>query len=462
MLASIKDKALRELASDAFARARVKNGLVTPSGRLSKYDGEDDHLNIKGAARRLGLTPHTMRVLLRKLAIVPKHRKNLRGLRLNEGQLASVQKYIQSAYDSEEAAKRLGCTSEDIESLAARKLLLPAFRMVGRNRYTNMELDAFVNSITSPSLSDTSLDGKYIAHFAEQVGISLAEASSRILRDKSLVVVDHSSGPDLFKGLKVADAPKKHLHARLRPKAQVRDAITYAEAAARLGTKHEGIKSLIKASLIKTIKDPRHKERVCPASLELFESRYVKAAAYSPALGCHPTSALKILRTMGVLPINDWKSAGTRFVDRDEVMRITGLPSPETAVSAEWFTIKDELEEHLAARDIPATTRITSEPAIEVKATTGRWSFIVRSDQDRKLFSLTSSFTSKLQPARLRKVEKASIEPGKIWPGASVNSADGRGFLLVDEALGSETDGATEFNLVDHVITRACQLHRFL
>lgn len=462
MLLAINDERLRPLIADTFARVRVRNGLATPSGRLSRYDGEDDHLNVKTAARRLGLTPHTMRTLLGKLAIETKHCETVRCHRLSQEQVVSVQNFIEEACEAEEAAKQLGCTPEDLKSLDARKLLRSAFRMGEKDHYTKSDLDAFVDKMTSASSDDPSLAGQRITVFSEEVGISLAEVTSRIIRDKSLVIVEHNPSSALFDGLMVARAPEAMRRASVRPNAQVRDAITYAEAAARLGTKHEGVKGLVEASFIKTAKDLRNKDRICPESLDLFESRYVKAAAYAPILGCPPTTALKILRTKGVVPINDWKSAGQRFVDREEVMRLTGLACPKVVASAEWQTIKVALDEDLADRAVPATTRISSEPAIEVRATTGRWSLLIKRDQARGQYSLISNFTYIRQRGRLRKVEEASIEPGEIWPGASVHDADGGGFVIVDDAIDADPRGLSANVLIGRVITRAYQLHQIL
>ncbi|GAA0770057.1 hypothetical protein GCM10009076_31930 [Erythrobacter ramosus] len=219
---------------------------------------------------------------------------------------------------------------------------------------------------------------------------------------------------------------------------------------------------LVEASFIKTAKDSRNKDRICRESLDLFECRYVKAAAYAPILGCPPTTALKILRTKGVVPINDWKSAGQRFVDRDEVMRLTGLACPKVVASAEWQSIKVELDEHLVAQAVPATTRISSEPAIEVRATTGRWSLLIKRDQTRGQYSLISNFTHIRQRGRLRKVEEASIKPGEIWPGARVHDADGGGFVIVDDAIDADPRGLSANVLIGRVITRAYQLHQIL
>jgi hypothetical protein len=462
MLLSIDDPPLRQLITDTFARARIRNGLATPSGRLSQYDGEDNRLNLKTAARCVGVTQHTMRSLLDKLTTDAKHCERPHRQRISQDQLASVQNYIADAFGPEEAAKLLGCTPGDLKSLDARRLLRPDFRLGGKDHYTKSDLDAFINKMISASSDGPSVDGERISLFCDSAGISLAEAASLIMREESLLVVGHDQGSALFDGLMVASAPEAMRRSCVRPKAQVRNAITYAEAAARLGTKHEGIKGLIKASLITTTKDLRGKDRICPASMDQFESRYVKASAYAPILGCSPTSALKILRRKGVLPINDWKGAGQRFVDREEVMRLTGLTCVDLIAPAEWQTIKAALDEGLAAQAVPATTRISPKPAIEVRATTGRWSLLIKRDQSPGQYSLTSNFTYRRQRGRLKKVEEASIEPVEIWPGASVHHADGGGFVLVDDAIEADPFGSRANVLIDRVITRAYQLHQIL
>lgn len=462
MLLSISDPPLRKLITDTFARVRIRNGLATPSGRLSRYDGEDDHLNIKSAAQRLGVTPHTMRSLLGKVTIDAERCDRPRRQRIHHDQLVAVQSYIADAFSSKAAANWLGCTPEDLKSLAARKLLRPDFRMGGKDHYTKSDLDGFVDKMISASAVAPPFDGQRISLFCDSSGISLAEAASRIMRQESLVVVKHDPNAALFHGLMVAPKPEAMRRACVRPNAQVRNAITHAEAAARLGTKHEGIKRLIEASFITTTKDLRGKDRICPASLDLFESRYVKASAYAPILRCSPTSALKILRKKGVLPINDWKGAGQRFVDRNEVMRLSGLTCVEVVASTEWQSFKVELDEGLAAQAVPATTRISPEPAIEVRATSGRWSLLIKRDHSPGQYSLTSNFTYRRQRGRLKKVEGTLIEPGEIWPGASVNHADGGGFVLVDDAIEADPLGMNANALIDRVITRAYQLHQIL
>jgi hypothetical protein len=151
-----------------------------------------------------------------------------------------------------------------------------------------------------------------------------------------------------------------------------------------------------------------------------------------------------------------------RFVDREEVARLAGLECQNVNALAGWQTLKEQLAENLAAHAVPATTRISSDPGIEVRATSGRWSFLIKRDQGTGQYSLTSSFTFIRQRGRLKKIQQASIQPSMIWPGASVRSADGGGFVIVDDALEFEKGSSNEDALIGMAIMRACQIHRIL
>ncbi|MAP67963.1 MAG: hypothetical protein CL952_00360 [Erythrobacteraceae bacterium] len=460
LLSSIDNEHLRHLIADAFARVRVQNGLVTPSGRLSKYDGEDGSHNLKGAALRLGLTSHTLRGLLRKLAINVMRCKRTRAQRLTHEQLVAVRIYIKEALGPDDAARLLGCTAQDLQSLVARRLLRADFQMAGLSYYTRSDLQAFMDEIISARVSEPCLDMQLIRPFAKQKGISLAEACSHILRAKNLLILEHDPRAPFFEGLKVADAKKAFGRAGVRPLAQVRDAITYAEAAARLGTKHNAVKGLIKAGLIATEKVGNN-EHISEQSLKRFEDRYVKAAAYGPILECPSTVVLKQLRTEGVVPINDWKGAGARFVDWQEVTCLTGLPRPTNPDLAAWQSLQTTLAKHIAIHDVPATTRVTNGPAIEVRATSGRWSFLIEQDGQSGQYTLVSHFTARRQPGRLKRVLEASVDPSEIWPGATVRISDRGGFVIEDYAY-SNPEEAEEASLIALTIDRAHQIHRIL
>lgn len=461
MLAGIDDERLRHLIADTFARVRVQNGLATPSGRLSKYDGEDDLLNLKGAALRLGLSPQTLRGLLRKLAIEAKRCERTRAHRLTQEQLAKVRSYIKEALDPDDAARLLGCTRQDLRSLVARRLLKPDFQMAGLPYYTKLDLRALMEEMISTCVNDPCLDTQLIKPFAKKKGISLAEACAHIIRGKGFVVVEHDPRRPFFEGLKVA-AEKTVCRTGIRPRAQVRNAITYAEAAARLGTNHNGVKGLVQASFISVEEDAGNNERICEQSLKCFEDRYVKAAAYASILDCPPTYALKQLRAEGVLPINDWKAAGPRFVDWQEVLRLTGLERPEAPDLAGWDSLQKKLAEHLAIHAVPATTRVTGGPEIEVRATSGRWSFLIEQDEQSGHYSLVSHFTARRQPGRLKRVCDASIAPSDIWPGATVYRSDRGGFSIIDNAFEYVTETSDKSPLIARVIARAHEIHRLL
>lgn len=273
------------------------------------------------------------------------------------------------------------------------------------------------------------------------------------------MVVEHDPRPSFFEGLKVA-AEKTVCRTGIRPRAQVRDAITYAEAAARLGTNHNGLKGLVQASFISVEKDAGNNERICEQSLKYFEDRYVKAAAYASILDCPPTYALKQLRAEGVLPINDWKAAGPRFVDWQEVKRLVGLERPETPDLARWESLQQTLAEHLAIHAVPATTRVTAGPAIEVRSTSGRWSFLVEESKYCGGYSLISHFTARRQPGRWRRVCEASIAPSDIWPGATVYRSDRGGFSIIDNAFEYMAETSDKTPLIARAIDRAHEIHR--
>lgn len=205
MLLAIEDDGLRGLIIDSFARARVRNGLATPSGRLSKYDGEDDRRNLKSAAGSLGLTAHTLGVLLKKLGIDSYRCQHTRAHRLSREQIDSVKNYIDNSLSPDNAAQILGCTSNDIHSLVKRRLLKMDFQMGGIFRYNKSDIDDFSNFLMSFFEGHHISNPQDLEYFLGRTGISLAEACSRILRDKSLMVVERDPMLPLFRGLKIAE-----------------------------------------------------------------------------------------------------------------------------------------------------------------------------------------------------------------------------------------------------------------
>lgn len=470
MLGAVENGKLRHLIADGFTRARLRNGVATPSGRLSRYDGEDDLINLKGAARRLGLSTRTLQKLLCLLGIKSKRCKRTHVHRLTHEQIDAIQGYIEKALNADEAAHLLGCSPQDLDSLVKRKLLTSDFRMRGRSYYSKFAIDEFVNKLLSATEKYAAREAQLIGVYAKQMAIPLAEVCSRIIRNKGVVLVGHDHDVPIFQRLTVADGAilSGQTYSDRKPRtgvrhcAQIRDAITFAEAAARLGTSHNGLKGLIRASLIAVAEGAGHSKVICEQSLARFEKQYIKASAYASIFNCHPTSALKLLRAAGVRPINDWKSAGPRFVDQQEVMRLTGLERPETPDLAGWQSLQTSLAEHLAIHAVPATTRVTGTPAIDVRATSGRWSFLIEQEQESGNYSLTSNFTSQRQPGRLKRVRDASVDPSDIWPGATVLSSGFGGFIIVDELLETGSDGSDEASLIDKVASRAHEIHRLL
>ncbi|MFO6430279.1 TniQ family protein [Erythrobacter sp. W302b] len=206
MLQAIEDDGLRSLITDAFARARVRNGLATPSGRLSKYDGEDDRRNLKSAARSLDVTSHTLGVLIRKLGIDSYRCQYTRAFRLSREQIHLVQNYINNSLCPDDVSRLLGCTTYDVHSLVKRRLLNMDFQMRGVFRYNQSDINHFSTLLLSYD-ADRCVNGSQpLREFLMSRGVPLAEACSRILRDKSLLVVEHDPLLPLFAGLKVAEA----------------------------------------------------------------------------------------------------------------------------------------------------------------------------------------------------------------------------------------------------------------
>lgn len=470
MLLTISNADLRHTIADSLARARVRNGVTTPSGKLAKYNGEADLLNLECAARQLGISTYSLQKLLDKLAINGKACQKSYFYRITYQEYKDVENYIDQMLDANEASLRLGCKPSDLESLWKRKLLISEFAKGGLRYYNISSIDALIDKLASLSNNIDNSNADTIVVYALKAGITLAAAISHIIRKNTLLVIGYDSMRPILHSLKVADSlvfseeirADQKRRPSIRPYRQVRNAITSAEAAARLGTCSNGLKKLINASIITTVEGPHKTRKICKDSLLRFENQFVKAADYASILNCHSTSALKILRAKGVQPINDWKGAGSRFVDHEQVLRITGLERPSIAGLTAWPALQTMLAENLLTFAVPATTRIIGTSAILVRATSGRWSFLVEQVQDSEVYSLTSKLTSRREPARLKKVIAASIDPSDIWPGATVRSAVGGGFVLVDEVITSGSGCPDDTSLIERAVTRSHQLHRLL
>lgn len=470
MLRSVEARKLRRCIAEALALARVRNGVTTPCGRLSRYDGEDNLLNLKGSAKKLGLSIHTLQKLLDQLSLKTNRCDRGKIHRLTLQQIEYIQNYIDISLDSIQVSRQLGCNDIDISNFVQRKLLKLDFIRNGRQYFQQSSLDDFMSGIKSRSVKNEHFEAKSINSLSEILGISLVEVVSRIVRKNEIIVVKHDLARPFFCGLEVAEATStKRFHrsmsepiSNLRPNAQVRNAVTHAQAAARLGTNSHGLKTLISKSAISLTGDQSGKGRICMDSLNRFENRFVKACSYAPILECHPTRAMTILRSKGVCPINDGRATGAFFVDPNEVMRLTGLERPVVNGLAQWHTLQHLLAKRLQEHFVPATTRVDTSLAIAVRATSGRWSFVIEQKQTCENYTLISKFLSDRQPRRLKKIREASIDPGNIWPGATVCGADQGGFIIIDEVRVPGADGGCAATLIEKAVTRSHQLHRVL
>lgn len=467
VLDSIKDHRLRQLVADSFARVRVRNGLNTPSGRLSKYDGEDDLLSLKSAARRLGISTYTLSKLLDRLSIESKKCERNHLHRLSREQIAMVQRYIDDTFSAADVSVWLGCSPLDLESLVKRKLLTAEFSKDGQRYYSKSSIEFLIAEMNKDSVNMYRDDSEYLNKFVERVGISIPEAVSRIIREKSLIVVFYDAERPLFTGMKVIDAGMICLDARdklkrqaiVRPSAQFRAEIPLAEAEARIGTNFRGLKQLIELGYLKA--EPRSPGRyaVCEKSLADFQKKFVKAADYSFALKCHPTKASKLLSDMGVQPINPGPGMRIKFFSKDEVKRVAGIELIESDKIRYLRGLEPVIINGLRDGFVPATVRVNNDPTITVRATSGRWSFRISVDEDTRVLELRSSFTAKREPHRLQRFSQKKSDPGTIWPSAKVLKAAGGGFELLDLLHIDAIDPSDAKPIVDHITRRALELH---
>lgn len=231
-------------------------------------------------------------------------------------------------------------------------------------------------------------------------------------------------------------------------------------ACARLGTGSAGLNELIGLELLATKVGKHGRTAICEFSLRSFERRFVKAAAYAPLLECHPTSALKQLRKMGVTPINDLGSESVKFVSRAEVERLVSLELRTPSHLEELRAIQREITSSLAENSVPATVSLTADPTITVRATTGRWSFHV--EIEKLTATLTAHFRASKEYGRLNKIIAMGCEPEEIWPGASVLKVQSGGFEIVDRHPMVKRGKEKAQSLTDLCARRSLELHRLL
>ncbi|QZD87675.1 hypothetical protein [Qipengyuania psychrotolerans] len=163
---------------------------------------------------------------------------------------------------------------------------------------------------------------------------------------------------------------------------------------------------------------------------------------------------------MGVTPINDFGSENVKFVSREAVERSVGLELETLSILEELRAIQHELRSSLAANSIPATASIVADPAITVRATTGRWSFHVEIEE--LCATLRAHFRAGKEYGRLKKIASIGCKPEKIWPGASVLQIPSGGFEIVDRHRMSKRESEEAQSLADLCVRRSLELHRLL
>ena len=297
-----------------------------------------------------------------------------------------------------------------------------------------------------------------LSEFAAQTGISLAAGYSQLIRNKRIGLLDYEPLLPFFCGAQVAYFRRT----RLRPASQIKDAITFAKAKARLGTGLEGLRQLVNRRYLRIVKDAAGRSRICKASLDSFERTYARAADYAPSLKCSARSALKLLRKAGVEPINDYGKNSVSFVSRDEVLRVTGITLESGTGFQRLEAIRNKITELFASASVPATATVVTDPAIVVEATSRNWSFRIERKTQLERYELTARFRSPNEGGRLRKIQTASIQPETIWSGARVDYHMSGGFIIVDEVEFGDSIKADQFKLAERSVARAHELHRFL
>lgn len=458
---------LRRLLQESFALARVRSRTATPAGTFSRFDGEDGSWTLKRVASSLGLGPDVVRRILGELSSPMKQCSHTRAFRITAEQVTAIRRYVESCWTGQRLAQALGCEVSDVLELVHRRLLKPAFRRGAVHHFRPATVDAFVTEVLNTGEFREGSDGNARAMkcFARQADVSIANVCSWIIRKHAVAALSHDPAQPFFDGLKVryVELPASRIAARrLRPKAQIRDATTFAAAAARIGTSSNGLKKLIETSFIKTVSDKRGRKRICEKSLRAFEGQYVRAALLAPALHCAPRNAAKILRSAGVEVINEWTRSGPKIVSREDARRRLGIDVDPASGLEEWRLLLSDLGHALALATIPATRRLNCQPSIVVTATTGRWSFKIEHAPQSEDFQLVAKFGASSEPSRLKRIMAAAVVPGDIWPCSKVVLQSSGGFHLVDRLSPQNRAHAWRSDLVQHIITRAHQLHQLL
>lgn len=328
-------------------------------------------------------------------------------------------------------------------------------RRAGIRYFERTAIENFIGRALDGRRHDLDPKSVSLRNLAEVEGISLPEAYSKLIRNKTIGVCEHNADETFFDGMKVAF----FRGARIRPGAQMKNAIKFAKARARLGTGLDGLTQLIEAGFLKCVQDDTGRSVICAKSMASFEQNYARAADYAPVLGCPPRSALKLLRKQGVEPINRYSQRAVCFVSRAEVERLAGVRLEGRTGLTQLEKLADDICEALRSQSIPATARVVSDPAIVIEATSRRWSFRVTEECEAGQLELVATFRATREARRLRNIMTSVSNPAEIWPGAYVESWPKGGFILIDsttDAYGSPV-GKQEF--LSHICARAGDLH---
>lgn len=455
---TIPTEGLRTLVSDCFGEVRVRSGLATPSGRLSQHDGADGAWTLESVAADLKLESKYLRKILEAAAVSTQRCAHTRAYRLSSDNIDAVRRYIATALSLEHVAAELGCTIDEVDELVSRGTLKMDFRCDGQRYFKEDAIKAFIARAHQGRREGFDPKGMPLASFAAKVGISLPAAYSQLIRNNTIGLIDYDQDAPFFHGARVAYFQKT----RLRPGAQIKNAITFAKAKARLGTETDGLAQLVELSYLKIVEDESGRSRICEASLDAFEDAYARAADYAPLLRCSARSALKLLRKKGVEPINEYGKRVVCFVSREQVHSLVGIRLESRTGFQALEVLRDELTEKFASASVPGTARVITDPAIVVEATSRNWSFKVTRKPTLDRYDLVALFRSVNEGGRLRKILAAAVEPEKIWPGAEVRREPGGGFVLVDGVGFGVSPESETSHLVDRIVGRAHELHRYL
>lgn len=456
--ATIPSDCLRNLVSECFGATRVRKGLATPSGKLSSYDGEDGAWTIESAARSLKLEPKYLRKILKAVSVKINRCPHTRACRLTQSQIEVVQSYIDASLSDDAVAEFLGCNPEDVDELVNRQTLKMDFRLTGQRYFQRSAIDDFIGRAKAGRLDDLDPKGLSLSAHASEAGISLPEAYSRLIRNKTIGLASLRTDAPFFEGAIVS----YFRGTRIRPTAQAKDAVTLAKAKARLGTGADGLSQLIELSYLAVIEDRSGRTRICEKSLDAFERDYARAADYAPILGCAPRAAMTVLRKKGVEPINEYGKRSVCFVSRADVERVAGIKLPSCTGFTALEIIRDSLASRLTSASVPATARVVTDPAVVVEANSRNWSLRIERKVDQGVFHFVARFRSPNEGGRLRKIQQSAIKAEHIWPGATVQHEAGGGFVLIDVLAFEDVHGANAEILGNKAVLRAMELHNVL